>query len=196
MKALKILSITVCSVLAILYLAFLFAIPAFVKLDDYIYELNDDNNTQQGLIIKAENIKVSTSWNLSAGAKIGQINGYYKSGKKFAQIDNLDLTVSIPYLFIKQIKIDKVSVEKIIARLGVEKDGTFTLEKYIPQNEAQAEQVAELPYGLKLSENMPNISADKYSLTLTDNSTDKKYSIKGSDFSITDFYLTKKIRLK
>ena len=196
MKALKFISITVCVLLIILYLAFLFIVPAVVKFDDYTYELNDDDNAQQGLIIKAENISISTTWNLSAGAKIGKINGFYKSGKKFAQIDNLDVTVSIPYLFIKQIKIDKVSVEKIIARLGVEKDGAFTLEKYIPQDKTQAGQTAELPYGFKLSENMPNISAGKYSITIIDILTNKKYAIKGSDFTVTDFHLNKKIRLK
>ncbi len=196
MKALKFISITVCVLLIILYLAFLFIVPAVVKFDDYTYELNDDDNAQQGLIIKAENISISTTWNLSAGAKIGKINGFYKSGKKFAQIDNLDVTVSIPYLFIKQIKIDKVSVEKIIARLGVEKDGAFTLEKYIPQDKTKAGQTAELPYGFKLSENMPNISAGKYSITIIDILTNKKYAIKGSDFTVTDFHLNKKIRLK
>ena len=198
MKALKITLILITSFLLLLYGAFLFVVPYFVKFDDYTYELNDDDNAEQGLIIKAENIRVSTDWNLSAGARIGQINGYYKSGKKFAQVDNLDVTVSIPYLFIKQIKIDKVSVDKIIARLGVEKDGSFTLEKYIPQNnENQNSQVAmQLPYGLNFSENMPNISADKYSITLTDNSNGKKYSVKGSDFKVSDFHLNKKIRVK
>ncbi|MBR1943205.1 hypothetical protein IJ843_05680 [bacterium] len=197
MKAFKIVSISICSLLAVLYLAFLFAVPAFVKLDDYTYELNDDNNEQQGLIIKAENIRVSTSWNLSAGAKIGQINGYYKSGKKFIQADNLDVTVSIPYLMIKKIKIDKISLNKIIARLGVDSDGTFTLEKYIPQNEEKDKTQTELlPYGLQISENMPNVSLNKYSLTFTDNSTSKQYSIKGNNFKITDFDLNKKIRLK
>ena len=65
MKALKITLITLCSIFAIIYLAFLFAIPAFVKLDDYTYELKSSSNTNQGLIIKAEKIRVSTTelWN-------------------------------------------------------------------------------------------------------------------------------------
>ena len=196
MKALKITTITITTLLLIIYGAFLFIVPYFVKLDDYTYELNNENNTQQGLIIKAENIRVHTSWNLSAGAKIGQINGYYKSGKKFAQVDNLAVTVSIPYLFIRKIKLDKISVEKIIARLGVESDGTFTIEKFLPKTQSTEQATSELPYGLEISENMPDLSADKYSITLIDNTTNKKYSIKGSDFKVSDFYLNKKIRFK
>ena len=197
MKALKITFILLSSFLIVLYGAFLFAVPYFVKLNDYTYVLNDDDNEQQGLIIKAENIRVATSWNLSAGAKIGQLNGYYKSGKKFAQLDNLNITVSIPYLFIKQIKIDKISVDKIISRLGVNSDGIFTIEKYIPQyDNANNNNTAQLPYGLTFSENMPDISAEKYSISIKDLSTNKKYLIAGSDFKISDFNLTKKIRLR
>ena len=40
MKALKISLITFGSLFVIVYLAFLLAIPAFVKLEDYNYELN------------------------------------------------------------------------------------------------------------------------------------------------------------
>ncbi len=199
-KKIKILLITVIILFLLLYLAFLFIVPYFIKLDDYTYELNDDNNAQQGLIIKAENIRVLTSWNLSVGAKIGQLNGYYKSGKKFIQADNLNVTLSIPYLLIKKIKIDKISLDKLITRLGVEKDGTFTLEKYIPQDEnsekPENSQTELLPYGLKFSESMPNIILDKYSVSLIDNATSKQYVVKGKDLKITDFCLNKKIRFR
>ncbi len=198
MKALKITLITLCSLFAVVYLAFLFAVPAFVKLDDYTYELKDNDNANQGLIIKAENIKVSTSWNLSAGLKIGQINSFYKNGDKFGQIDNLDVTVSIPYLLIKKIKLDKIALDKVIARLGVENDGTFSIEKFIPTNDAEnsTQGATALPYGFEFSENMPNILAKKYSLTFIDNATNKFYKIKGEDFKVSDFTLNKKIRFK
>ena len=56
MKALKISLITFGSLFVIVYLAFLLAIPAFVKLEDYNYEFNNDKNPEQGLIIKFENV--------------------------------------------------------------------------------------------------------------------------------------------
>lgn len=197
MKALKIGIILLGSILAILYLVFLFIVPNFVKLDDYSYNLDDKTNKNHGLIINAENIKVSTSWNLSAGLKVGQINAFYKNGDKFAQVDNLDATISLPYLLIKKIKIDKISVNKIITRLGVESDGTFSIEKFLPTTESQSTQATEsLPYGFSFSENMPVISANKYSITFIDNSNNKHYSIKGNDFKISDFFLNKKIRVK
>lgn len=195
MKALKIGGIIFSSILAIIYLIFLFVLPNFIKLNGYTYELNDNNNQNQGLIIKAENIGVSTAWNLSIGAKIGQINAFYKNGEKFAQIDNLNATLSLPHLFIKNIKINKISAEKIITRLGVDSNGKFTIEKFIPVNENQTTSTG-LPYGLKISENMPVILANKYSITFIDTSNSKKYAIRGKNFKISDFQLNKKIKIQ
>ena len=199
MKALKISLITFGSLFVIAYLAFLFAIPAFVKLEDYNYELNNEKNPNQGLIIKFENVKVSTTWNFSAGVKVGQINAFYKNGDKFAQVDNIDATVSLPYLVFKKIKINKIAIDKIITRLGVEKDGHFTIEKFLPtsENSSQNTQTAIiLPYGLEFSENMPDIVIKKYSITFIDNISSKHYTIKGSDFKVSDFILNKRIKFK
>lgn len=199
MKALKISLITFSTLFVIAYLAFLFAVPAFVKLEDYNYELNNDKNPNQGLIIKFEKVKVSTTWNLSAGVKVGQINAFYKNGDKFAQVDNIDATVSLPYLALKKIKINKIAVDKIITRLGVEKDGHFTIEKFLPtsDNNFQNTQTAMvLPYGLEFSENMPDIVVKKYSITFIDNATNKHYSVKGNDLKVSDFILNKKIKFK
>ncbi len=199
MKALKISLITFGSLFVIAYLAFLFAIPAFVKLEDYNYELNNDKNPEQGLIIKFEKVKVSTTWNLSAGVKVGQINAFYKNGEKFAQVNNLDVTISLPYLALKKIKINKIAIDKIITRLGVEKDGHFTIEKFLPtsgNNSQNAQTTIVLPYGLVFSENMPDIVIKKYSITFIDNVSDKHYTVKGADFKISDFILDKKIKFK
>lgn len=199
MKALKISLITFGSLFVIAYLAFLFAVPAFVKLEDYNYELNNDKNPNQGLIIKFENVKVSTTWNFSAGVKVGQINAFYKNGDKFAQIDNIDTTISLPYLVFKKIKINKIVVDKIITRLGVEKDGHFIIEKFLPTSEtntSNTQATMVLPYGLEFSENMPDIVIKKYSITFIDNISDKHYTIKGTDFKVSDFILNKKIKFK
>ena len=199
MKALKISLITFGSLFVIVYLAFLLAIPAFVKLEDYNYELNNDKNPEQGLIIKFENVRVSTTWNLSAGVKVGQINAFYKSGEKFAQIDNIDTTISLPYLVFKKIKINKIAIDKIITRLSVEKDGHFTIENFIPsqdKNFQNTQTTMVLPYGLEFSENMPDKIKKKYSITFIDNITDKHYALKGSNFKVCDFILNEKIKFK
>lgn len=198
MKAFKIGLIAIGSLLITAYLVFLLVLPNVISLKNYTYELNDEKKVNQGLIIKLEDLKISTTWKLSAGAKIGKVNAFYKNGNKFAQIDDINVTVSLPYLLIKKIKLDKVSVNKIITRLQVENDGKFTIEKFIPttQENSISSEVFEIPYGLSFSDNMPDILLGKYSISFIDVDTDKTYSIKGSNFRISDFILNKKIKFK
>ena len=47
MKALKIGMITFGSILAILYLSFLFIVPNFIKLEDYSYKLDDKTDERE-----------------------------------------------------------------------------------------------------------------------------------------------------
>ncbi|MGN0018652.1 MAG: AsmA-like C-terminal region-containing protein [Candidatus Gastranaerophilaceae bacterium] len=197
MKVLKIFSICLFIVLISSYMIFLFILPNVLKLDNYQYELNDKENAQKGIIIKAENIKLLTTWNLSVGASVEQINAYYKSGEKFGQLDNAKVSVSLPYLILKQIKFDKISLDSIIAHLDIDKNGKFELEDYIPLSENSNQNTSfEIPYGLQFSENMPDLQIKKYSLLLTDTSINNKYALKGNSFKITDFDLNKKIRIQ
>lgn len=199
MKALKIIFTALIIILLIAYLLFLFVLPTFLKINSYTYNIDDTKNLQKGLVINAEKIKLLTSWNLSVGVNIKQIEGYYKTGEKFAQVDNLKISISIPYLILKKVKLDKISVNSIITHLDLKKDGTFEIEEFIPQNETNNTNqnlMNYLPYGLQFSENMPNIEIKKYSIALKDLSNKKKYSLKGKNLKISDFNLNKKFKFQ
>ena len=52
-----------------------------------------------------------------------------------------------------------------------------------------------LPYGLKLSNRLPNVKIKDYKLTFVDALNDKSYFVKGEKFKVADFVLDKKIKL-
>jgi hypothetical protein len=52
-----------------------------------------------------------------------------------------------------------------------------------------------LPYGLKLSNRLPNVKIKDYKLTFVDALNNKSYFVKGEKFKIADFVLDKKIKL-
>lgn len=196
-KFLKITSISVILILVIFYLSFIFILPAVVKHKDFKYEYNTDNS-KQGLIFDIKDLKVSTKWNFSAGVNAKKINAYYKSGEKFLQADNLDITLFLPDILMKNITFNNISADKIIARLGVEKNGKFEIEQFIPANTNQNKSVSErdIPYGLKFSDKMPVIYVQNYSVHFIDNTTKEDYSIKGNNFKLSDFILNKKMRVR
>ena len=112
--------------------------------------------------------------------------------------------MSLLPLLAKRIEIDIVQVEDVEVKLGLNKDGTFEIEKYIP---AQAEPVKKesdenktmeplvLPFGLRLSNHLPDIKIGEYDIEFIDNSTGKKYEIEGGKTEITDFILNKGIKI-
>ncbi len=195
-KFLKITSISVFSILFFSYLAFIFILPAVVKHKDFKYEFKNPNNSKQGLVFDIKDLKVSTKWNLSAGLNAKKINAYYISGEKFLQAENLDITLFLPDVLIKKITFNNISADKIIARLGVEKNGKFEIEQFIPANTDENVSESGMPYGLEFSDKMPVIDIQNYSIHFIDNLTKDDYSIKGKDFKLSDFVLNKKFRVR
>jgi hypothetical protein len=198
MKILKIVLLSLVSVFVAVYLAFLFILPYAIDLDKYAPQLTNEIQKNTGFKVNVKGLKVKTAWNLSGGAMIDKTDLMYPTGEKFAQINNLEVKLSLLPLFLGQIRVDSVNLDKIILSLKVEKSGKFLLEKYLPKTASSATQnstkEAEMPF--KFSASMPDIKAKKYKITFVDAQTSKAYSIKGEDFKVSDFVLDKKIKVK
>lgn len=195
MKTFKIIALGLVSILLILYLSFLFILPRAIKLDKYSPMISKEIQKASGFIVETQGINFITSWNLSCGAKINKTILRYPNKEKFGEAKNLQMKISLPYLLIGRLKLDKIQVDNIILMLKVEKDGKFLVEKFIPKPQKNSTHDTQA-FPIKLSDNMPDIIAKKYKITFVDATTNKEYSIDGSDFAITSFILNKKIKAK
>lgn len=197
-KFFKIFSITLVSILSVLYLAFLFVLPNCVDLNKYEPQIKKAILDSTGFIVNTEDIKLSTGWNFSAGLKAGRIDIFYPNNEKFFQLKNADVKLSLLPLLTKNIIIDSVSADNIILRMKIEKDGTFYIEQFLKkdENKETTEEVStELPLGLKFSDIMPVIDVKKYSISLVDSQTNKFYTLTGDNFKISNFVLNDKIKI-
>ena len=90
-----------------------------------------------------------------------------------------------------------VGAENINVNLKIKKDGHFLIEDFITESQESdpVDAVTGLPFGFKLSNNLPNIRVKNYNLSFIDLPTDKSYSIYGDSISITDFIFNKKIKV-
>jgi len=194
MKALKIVLLSVLSLFMTIYLAFLFVLPYAVDLDQYAPQITQEIQKSTGFQVKLKGLKIKTAWNLSGGALIDKTDLIYPNEEKFAQINNLEVKLSLLPLILGQIRVDSVNLDKIILVLKVEKSGTksesFLIEKYLPKTAEKTR------FPFKFSAFMPNIKAKKYKITFIDSKTSKAYSVKGEDFKVSDFTLNKKFKLK
>ena len=197
-KFLKIFSITLISLVSLLYLAFLFVLPNCIDLNKYEPQIKKAVFDSTGFIVNTEGIKLSTGWNFSAGLKADRIDILYPNNEKFFQLKNADVKLSLIPLLAKNIIVDSVSADSIILRMKIEKDGSFYIEQFLKkdENKENAEEAStELPLGLKFSDIMPVINVKKYSISLVDSQTNKFYTLTGDTFKISNFVLNDKIKI-
>lgn len=183
MKSFKIVGISILSIFAaisvILYLAFLFILPKTIDLNKYEAQIVQGIKQNSGIQVEFEDLKLKTSWDLSAGFLTKKVDLSYETGEKFAQINDLGVDVSLWHLIFKDIKINRVSAQKVMANIDLSKK--LTVNKKQKSN------------NVKLSTKMPAIYVDKYRISLI--SGTNNYTIKGSNLKITDFKLDEKIKI-
>lgn len=150
-----------------------------------------------GFKVKLENIKILTTPKLTIGAGIGHIEAALPTGETFLSADNAGGKLSLAPLLARKIEIDIVGAENVNLSLKVKKGGKFLLEGYISQQETSkpAEPIQKLPFGIKLSNHLPNIVIKNYNVAFVDIPTDKTYSIYGDRVKISDFIFNKKFKL-
>lgn len=189
--------IIVGTVLAILYVLFLLS-PLMVSpiIDSYSDSIEASLKTATGFDVDLDNIAFTTGWNLSAGVKAKNITLTIPGAKEpFFRAENAGGRIALLPFLAKKIQIDSVFAKNIDGEFAVKNDGNFLALDYLPKNE-QASEPFELPFGLKLSNHLPNINIKNYKLSLLDIKTDKTYYLEGADLKVSDFILDKKVKFR
>lgn len=187
-KASKFILFSFWAIFIALYLAFLFILPNAVDLNNYTSQITKIIQDDTGFGVELQGLKVKTVWNLSAGAFIDKTDLIDPTGKKFAQINGLQVRLSLVPLLFNKIQINKVDMDKLLLNVEADKYGKFILKKYLTKQPTKTESK------YKLVHNMPDISAKKYRISFLSGAN--KYSLKGEDLKISDFVLDKKIKIK
>ena len=186
MKVLKIILVSILLIFITTYLAFLFMLPNTINLNRYAPQMTKIIQDNIGFRAELNGLKLKTAWNLSAGAMIDKIDLKYSTGEKFAQINGMQIRLSlIPFLF-GNIKIDKVDVDKILLNIELDKKGDGH-KMNLGRNYSHRLITTQSNYFKNLlisqtfncSANMPNISVKKYRISLLSGSNN--YTLKGED---------------
>ena len=203
---LKKTGIAVAGTLAITYGLFLIA-PFIISpiANNYLPMVNDEIKKATGLNSKIEDFRIVTTPKLTVGAKLGKFAILTPQDKEIFEAQNFAVKMSLIPLLAKRIEVDLVQVENVDLKLGVNKDGSFEIEKFLPtQTENttnQEKQPSEtstnlsLPLGLRLSNHLPDIKIGRYNIEFIDLSAGKKYGIEGDKTEITDLILNKSVKI-
>lgn len=189
--------ITLAGVLGATYITFL-AAPLFVNpiVNKYIPEITKSIKDMTGLNSNLEEVTLVTTPKLTAGLRVKKFELLEPNNNKILTADNFRVKMSLIPIFAKKIEIDAVQLDNLSANILINNDGSFVVEKYFPQSSEteEAEPMQALPFGLKLSNHLPNITVGAYDVTLTDGID--KYVVNGNKTEISDFILNKSVKVK
>ena len=148
-----------------------------------------------GFDAKVDKLSVVTSWNLSVGAKVGEVFLSLPNSKTpFFSAKNVGGKLALLPVLARKIRIDSVFADDITADIAIKKDGNLLLLDYLPKSEVKNEVSTEpmtLPLGIRLSNHLPNVSVKSYKLGVSDVVTNKTYFVDGSNLKVSDFILDK-----
>ena len=205
LKFFKKVGIITASTLGTIYLLFLLA-PFIISpiANKYIPTVNDEIKKATGLNSEIEGFRIITTPKLTIGAKVNKFALHTPDNKEIFESEDFGIKMSLIPLLAKKIEIDLVQVENIELKLGLNKDGSLEILKFLPKptetnedtnTQNETSQSISLPLGLRLSNHLPNIKIGRYDVELIDLSNNTKYEIEGDNTEITDFILNKKIKI-
>ena len=185
------------STLACLYLLFLI-LPFILSpiANSYCDKISDLIKSSTGFDTQLEGFGVVTAPNLSVGVKAKKFSmSIPASDAPLVNAENFSVRLALLPLVVKKIQLDNISAKSLDSTLVVKKNGEFLFEDYLPQSEETSSPMTTLPYGLKLSNKLPNVWVKDYKLTFVDAINNKSYFVKGEKFNVKDFVLDKKVKL-
>ena len=178
----KIFTVFMC-VLAGIYGLFLLApyilSPVLNKYIPQIEQIAKDN----GIDLKTDGLKIITTPKFTVGLRAENI-----SVKDVGSITNSGIDVKLIPLLRKKIEFGKIYAANIDISPVLNKEGKLEILELFKQQEGA--EPAQMPFGLKYSDDMPNINVNNYKFGLNG-----VYYVEGQDFKVSDFVLNKKLKL-
>lgn len=186
------------SILAGAFLLFLL-LPLCLNffIDRYTPQIAGEINKATGLSAGLEDVRVVVTPKLTAGLKVKKFELYTPLKEQIFTADNFEIKMSLLNLLAKNIRIDVIKLDNADLTLKFNKEGDLDFLKYLPQQEESGSEVPEpvsLPFGLKLSNHLPDIHIGGYKIAITDGRDN--YIVNGAKTDITDFIINKSVKIK
>ena len=172
-------------------------------IDKYTPQIVGEINKLTGLSAGLEDVKIVTTPKMTAGLKVGKFELYTPLKEPVLVSDNFQVKMSLLPILSKNIRADVIRLDSAEITLKINKNGELEVLQYLPQEDENSpkesqdipnNEQAGLPFGLKLSNHMPDIHIGSYKLTITDG-TDN-YVLTGGKTDITDFIVNKSVKIK
>lgn len=188
----------VIAVLTVVYALFLFAVPNLINLNNYKTDIQKIFADNAKLNLDFEDAKIVTTPALKAGVNVKGVTVSYPDGGKILTAKESEIKIKLLPLLFKTVQVSDVFVDTPSLNLTLLKDGQLDIISYINKNllkevPSHDTAVEELP--VKISDKLPLVQVEDYSLTLKDAKSGYSAVLKGNSFVLDKAVLNKHFRI-
>ena len=130
-KSLKIIGISVVSILAVLYLSFLLILPNVVDLNKYKSLVQKLANEQAMLNVDFKNAKISTTPLLHAGVIIDGLSVSLPDNSSLISSEKIKARISLPHLLLLTVRVSTLEIVEPVLNLDIQNGEQFKVVRLI-----------------------------------------------------------------
>lgn len=131
LKFIKITSISIFGLLAILYLSFLTILPNIININKFIPQINSEVERQTGFKLSLNNPKLMTTWRLGIKIAAKEFILKYYDDSEFIVLSSPSIEINLPTLVFKHLNLDKIFFENANIAFTFTKDKKYTIENHL-----------------------------------------------------------------
>ncbi|HSA06072.1 MAG TPA: AsmA-like C-terminal region-containing protein [Candidatus Gastranaerophilales bacterium] len=201
-KKVKLTLIVLLGLIALIYSAYLFLIPAIFDLNNFKPQIIKTVKDSSGLEIKPGNLKIHTSFDFKAAITAEKVEIKHLDNKPLLKLEQASVKFDLLPLLFKKLNVTEVNLSKPEVFLTKFKDDKYDIEEILKNIEQKQKKIASSTENKQTMPIAPvfkalNVIINNYKINITDQyySPEKHFVIKGDIFKITDFNPEKFIKI-
>ncbi|MBQ4123995.1 hypothetical protein IJD44_09820 [bacterium] len=191
-KVLKVISLTIITILVILYGVFVLVLPNVVDLNKFMPEIQKMAKEQANLLIDVSSPKIVTTPLLGVGLKAEGITVKFLDGSELVKTGKSIVRVSLPHMIFSTIKITKFDVENPQLTIDILDGKEYKIIKELEKNSAITQTQSPVQDSEKESTEMislkilvPNVKVTNYAFLINDLKTKDYLKLRGDELVLS-----------
>jgi len=177
---------SILGVFTALYLAFLFVVPAVVKIENFVPMIETELNKVVKFKFELVEPKLKTTWRLGIKVQAKKLALKYDDNRDVVNLTEPSIEINLPTLVFKRLNLDKIYAKDISGLIVFDKNKKYTFENYLIEQEkaADSEVKDEAPQELPVDIRNINLIVDNATLTFIDENISKTYAFNARDTKV------------